>query len=88
MKVMEEQLLSKAFEYTLVGGAFVYLLFFVTKRLDAALTKNAETNAQISVSMVEISKTLVEVSGSLGQLNARMETLERTVYEKGGGISA
>jgi hypothetical protein len=82
---MEEQVLSKVFEYSLVGGAFIYLLFFVTKRLDAALSKNAEMNATISESMVKMSMTLVEVSGSLGQLNARMEMLERTVHDSKGG---
>jgi hypothetical protein len=86
--MVEEQVLSKVFEYSLVGGAFIYLLFFVTKRLDAALSKNAEMNVQISESMVKMSITLVEVSGTLGQLNQRMETLERTVHDmKGGGMS-
>lgn len=60
-----EQLIVGLLEKSLVGGAFIYLLWtFVTK---------------FNVSLEKIADTLVGVSGTLSRIDKRMEVLEQRV---------
>jgi hypothetical protein len=76
--MVEEQILGKVFEYSLVGGAFIYLLFFVTKTINKSLTDNTEKNASIAESMIRISDTLT-------RLDLRMEKVEQRLLHLEGG---
>lgn len=60
-----EGLIVSLFEKSLVGGAFVYLLYFFVNKFN--------------ITLLDVATTLKEVSGTLSSMDARMTTLEEEV---------
>lgn len=71
---MEDLLMGKAVEYSIVAGGFVYLLIFQTK----TIVKGMEN---ISTHMQAFGGSLAKVSEALTRLDARVEALERRVED-------
>lgn len=59
---MTEQLIATVVEKSLVGGAFIYLLYMFTNKFNVTLEKVADT--------------LVDVSQTLNNLDERVKKLE------------
>lgn len=58
-----EELIIKVFENSLIGGAFVYLLWYITKNFKEALDKNT--------------LELRNISSTLSHMDKRIEKLEQ-----------
>lgn len=74
---MDEQVISKLFEYSLVGGAFVYLLVFVTKKISAALDVMGENLQKFGASLENVSNTLMRFDTRFELLEKRLDEIER-----------
>lgn len=69
-------ILVNLFENSIVGGAFVYLLWYVTKNFSNAVEKNEKSMLQMSANMENMGKQLSDVSTTLTKINGRMENME------------
>lgn len=82
---MEQELVGRALEYSLVGGAFVYLLIFTVKRLSNMLDKVMDKNTEIVQSMRDISTSQKSIADTLLRMDTRLDLLERRVETLDGG---
>lgn len=71
-----EQVIAGILEKTLVGGAFLYLLYKFTSDFSVSQKDIVKGLTQIAGGMTKMSKTLVDVSTSLHNLDDRVKKLE------------
>lgn len=61
-----EELIVKLFENSLVGGAFVYLLWYITKNFKEALDKNTEKLEVISDKLTHMDNRIAKLEEKEG----------------------
>lgn len=58
-----EETIVRMFENSIVGGAFVYLLWYITKNFKDALDKNTSMLGDISSTLKDMDKRIAKLEG-------------------------
>lgn len=70
-----EGVVASIFETSLIGGAFVYLLWYVTKTFETSISK-------IAGNLDKMSAELSNISTILKSTNERLEVVEKHINKK------
>lgn len=86
---MNEAVLSKVFETSIIAGAFIYLLIYMLKDKTLLTSAQIKQNEIVAQHLEDFGKSLKEVSITLLRIDTRLEQLEKRVDEleevKGNG---
>lgn len=78
---MDEAFIGKVFETSIVAGAFVYLLIYVTKTISAAIANQAELSKEMVKQLTEFGASLENVGNTLLRIDTRVELLEKRLQD-------
>lgn len=72
-----EELILKILENSLVGGAFLFLLYQFTTKFTVSQEKIVDGLAEMAKNQVEMVNTMSDISDTLSDLDGRVNALEK-----------
>lgn len=76
------ELVGKALEQSLIGGAFILLLYYVIKNQNTLMRMVVHNMEGFGKSLSKVAETLLRIDMRLATLEQRISEVERKVEEK------